>query len=224
MGCVVDAKQLFDEMPKKDLVSWNSLISGLLKNGCVDNCFDVFHRMKNEMGLPLNEVTFLPMISACTEMGAIDEGKYIHCFVLKLGMLTEVKVVNSLVNLYGKCGYVDAACRLFEGMPVQNLVSWNSMIGIHSQNGLSLEGMEMFNELRRCSYKPDQATIISVYQACEDLGIGKLAEAIHCLILRCGLFMNTIVATGLLNLYAKLGRLYASQNVFNEMFSPDKVI
>lgn len=222
LGCEEEAEKLFDEMPDKDLVSWNSLISGYSRNGHVFRCLIAFNRMKFEQVM-CNDVTLLSVISACTDMRALDEGKFIHGIALKLGLLCEPKVVNALINLYGRCGYVSEACGLFEAMRGQSLVSWNSMIGIHTQNGFVKEGMRLFNLMRRAEIKPDQATMVTLLKGCEDLGIGKLADTIHGLMLRCGLVASVTIATALLSLYSKLGRLFASQEVFGEMINPDRV-
>ncbi|KAK3231926.1 hypothetical protein Dsin_003807 [Dipteronia sinensis] len=108
-------------------------------------------------------------------------------------------------------------------MPLQDLVTWNSIIVIHTQNGFSKEGMRLFNLTRRAESKPDQATIVTVLQTCEDLVVGKLAETIHGLILKCGLFASVVIVTVLLSLYAKLGRLFDSHKVFEEIINPDRV-
>ena len=71
-----DAQKLFDEMPHKDVVSWNSLISGFSQMGCIGKCLSTLFRMKFEMGMKPNEVTLLSVISACTDFVVLDVGKY----------------------------------------------------------------------------------------------------------------------------------------------------
>ncbi|XVF73938.1 hypothetical protein PTKIN_Ptkin13bG0021100 [Pterospermum kingtungense] len=218
-----DAQNLFDEMPHKDLVSWNSLISGLLRSGFSARCLSAFYRMRFEIDMEPNHVTFLSVISACSDKGALSDGNSIHGFAMKLGLLNEVKIMNALINMYGKSGYLREACWLFEATPLQNLVSWNSMIAIYNQNGLADRSMGIFIKMRRSSVEFDQATMLTVLQGCENLGVRNLAGSIHALIFRFGLVANVTIATALLNLYAKLGCLHASTKVFGEIIYLDRV-
>ncbi|KAL6210220.1 hypothetical protein ACLB2K_015453 [Fragaria x ananassa] len=223
MGSAEDALNLFDEMPKRDLVSWNSLISGFSRRGYVEKCLNALFRMRFEVGIEPNEVTLISVVSACASRGAVDEGMHIHGLALKLGLLWEPKLVNSLINLYGKLGYLDAVCRLVETMPMHNVVSWNLMIAIYAQNGSAAVGLNCFHLMRRAGVYPDDGTVVSLLQVCENLGLGKLAEGVHGVIIKSGLSANVRVATGVLDLYAKLGRLDYSLEVFKEFINPDKV-
>ncbi|PON60614.1 DYW domain containing protein [Parasponia andersonii] len=223
LGCAKSAQQLFDEMPNKDLVSWNNLISGFSRKSLLDKCLTAFFRMKFDFDMQPNEVTLIALISACIGCGTVDMGNYVHGIALKLGLLLEVKIVNCLINMYGKFGYPDAACQLFEAMPVQNEVSWNLMVSVPSQNGFPEVGIRNFNLMRMTGFRPDDGTSVALSQACGNLGVGKLAEAIHGLVISCGLSANVTVATALLDLYAKLGRLNDSRKVFGELINPDRV-
>ncbi|XP_065880213.1 pentatricopeptide repeat-containing protein At5g40410, mitochondrial [Euphorbia lathyris] len=223
IGCTDDAENLFDELPNRDLVSWNSLISGFSRTRDLGKCLNAFSRMKFETDMIPNEVTFLPVISACTDTGALDLGKYIHGFGLKLGILSQVKVVNALINMYGKSGSLDAARGIFDEMPQQNLVSWNSIIAVHVQLGLAEEGMRYFIKMRRFGIVSDQATLVTLLQACEIVGVRKLLEAFHGYINNSGLIENLAVATALLRLYSDLGLLSASLKIFREIIDPDAV-
>lgn len=224
LGLDVCAEKLFDEMPERDLVAWNSLISGYAGRGYLGKCFEVLSRMmRSEVGFRPNEVTFLSMISACVYGGSKEEGLCIHGLVMKSGVLEEVKVMNALMNLYGKTGDLISSCKLFEDLSVKNLVSWNTMILIHLQNGLAEEGLAYFNMSRRVGLKPDQATFLAVLRVCEDIGVVRLAQGIHGLIMFCGFNANKCITTALLDLYAKLGRLEDSSTVFNEITSPDSM-
>ncbi|XP_027344007.1 pentatricopeptide repeat-containing protein At5g40410, mitochondrial [Abrus precatorius] len=223
MGSTPDAQNLFDEMPYKDFVSWNSLVSGFSKKGDLGNCMSMFSAMKYEMALILNELSLISVISACAYARARDEGWYLHCCAVKLGMELAVKVVNALINMYGKFGCVESAFKLFWAMPEQNVVSWNSMVAVWTQNGIPREAFNYFNMMKVNGLFPDEATMVSLLQACEILPLGRLVEAIHGAIFSCGLNENITIATALLNLYSKLGRLNVSHKVFEEINKPDKV-
>lgn len=223
MVATPDAQLLFDEMPNKDIVSWNSLVSGFSKRRQLGNCMSVFCKMKSAMELELNELTFISVISACASAKAWDEGQYVHCCAVKLGMELEVKVVNALINMYGKFGSVDSAFKLFWKMPEQNMVSWNSMVAVCTQNGMPNEAIHYFDMMRANGLFPDEATMVSLLQACENLPLGRLVEALHGMIFTCGLNENVANVTTLLNLYSKLGRLNDSHKVFAEISQPDKV-
>lgn len=221
LGYDMDAVKLFDEMPCKDLVSWNSLISVFSQNGYIGNCFIGLSKMKSEMSVQPNEVTLISVISSCTGFRVLKEGTYIHGFALKSGMLNETKVVNSLINMYGKLGILNASCELFYSMPVRNLISWNSILMIHTQNGFSEEGIGLFNSMRRAEISPDRATMVTLLQGCSDLGIKRQAETIHTYICSSGFNSDIGIKTALLNCYSKSGKFTSSIEVFKEIETPD---
>ncbi|CAA7055249.1 unnamed protein product [Microthlaspi erraticum] len=225
LGHEVCAEKLFDEMAERDLVSWNSLISGYSGRGYFGKCFEALSKMRSEVGFRFrpNEVTFLSMISACVHGKSREEGRWIHGLVMKSGFLEEVKVVNALINWYGKTGDLTSSCKLFEDLSVKNLVSWNTMIAIHLQNGLAEDGLDYFNMSRSVGNMPDQAAFLAVLRVCEAIGAVKLAQGLHGMILFCGFSANKCITTALLDLYAKLGRLEDSSAVFLEITSPDSM-
>ncbi|KAJ0247371.1 DYW domain-containing protein [Hirschfeldia incana] len=230
LGDEVCAEKLFGEMPERDIVSWNSLISGYAERGYLGKCLKALSKMmmRSEVGLGFrpNEVTFLSIISACVhhvKSSREEEGRCVHGLVVKYGVLEEVKVVNALINWYGKVGDLSSSCKLFEDLSVKNVVSWNTMIVVYLQNGLAEDGLGCFNVSRRVGNKADQAAFLAVLRVCEALGAVKVAQGIHGMILCCGFNANMCVTTALLDSYAKLGRLEDSSKVFSEITSPDSM-
>ncbi|KAD1826807.1 hypothetical protein R6Q59_006961 [Mikania micrantha] len=219
LGFISDAHNLFDEIPDRDLVSWNSFISVFSKMGEVGLSLNAFYRMRHEDAMNPNEITLISLISGC----GIVEGGYVHGFAVKNGLLSERKVLNSFINMYGKYGCLNAASRLFQMIKLPNLVSWNSIIKIHVQNGLLEKGISYFNIMRGVEIYPDQATIVTVLQGCADIGVGKTVDAYHGYILCSGLDISVPTMTALLNVYAKSGRLTASCEIFREMREPDMI-
>ncbi|CAL5201761.1 unnamed protein product [Lathyrus oleraceus] len=225
MGATQDAHLLFDEMPDKDFVSWNSLVSWFSKSGQLGYCLSVFCKMKSDSELKLNDLGFISVISACVYEKACREGYYVHCCAVKFGMVFEVKVVNALINMYGKFGFVESSFKLFWEMPEseKSVVSWNSIVAVCAQNGMPNEAFHCFDMMKVNRFFPDEATMVSLLQACENLPLGRLVEGLHGVIFTCGLDENITIMTTLLNLYSKLGRLSDSRKVFGEIQKPDKV-
>ncbi|KAJ8772587.1 hypothetical protein K2173_027764 [Erythroxylum novogranatense] len=223
LGCQNDAQYLFDELPDKDIVSWNSLFSVFSRKRDFVSCLNAFSRMRFEFGMKPNEVTVLPVISACTDEGALNVGKCVHGFALKSSLVLEVKVANALINFYGKSGLFDAAYQLFEEMPVQSSVSWNSIIAVCVRMGLAERGFGIYVMMRRAGIVSDQATLVTLLQACEVVGSRKMTEAVHGYVISSGLNLNLTIGTSVLNLYAKSGLLNASRKIFEEMTNPDAI-
>ncbi|KAL1346292.1 hypothetical protein AAHE18_08G179400 [Arachis hypogaea] len=128
---------------------------------------------------------------------------------------------NSLVSGFSKMGHLG---RLgMKAMSEPNMISWNSVVASCTQNGIPIEAINYFNMMRMNGFFPDEATMVSLLQACEILPLGMLIEALHSVIFTCGLDSNVTIVTTLLNLYSKLGRLDASKKVYAEISKPDKV-
>lgn len=223
-GCTEHhAWKLFDEIPNRDIISWNSLISSFSRNRNLHECLCTLHRMRINIDLKPNEVTLISIISACATTRALDEGKFVHGLATKSGLLFEPKVVNSLINMYRRCKKLDDVRQLFEAMPEPSLVTWNSMIVACIENGSAGEGIGCFSAMRRRGFRADDATFMALLQACECFGSLRLSETVHGIVVRFGFLEITSVMTALLDLYAKIGRLDAAQEVFNEIRAPDRV-
>ncbi|KAG9441608.1 hypothetical protein H6P81_017462 [Aristolochia fimbriata] len=218
-GHSVDASRLFDEIPCKDLVSWNSMVSALSRNGNYSESFNIF-RWLMSTDLSPNFVTVVSVASAYGNRNALTGGMCLHGFVEKAGFLCTAEVVNSLITMYGKCGCIVSAHELFDKAATKNIVSWNSMIAIYAQLGSVEVVFDLFNSLRISEIKPDCATIVSVLQGCANLRKG---NAIHGYIVRAGFSTDTPVETALINFHAKSGSLNSSCKIFHEMNDPDTI-
>lgn len=162
---ISDAHHLFDEMPLRNRFSWNTILSAHAKRGRIDTALDLFGKMPdrdsvswtamivgyNQMGLSINAILmFLEMIgeritpsqftltnilTSCVSLEALDIGKKVHSFVIKLGFSGCIPVANSLLNMYGKTGDLKMAEVVFDRMALRSLSSWNTMISLHTQSG-----------------------------------------------------------------------------------------
>ncbi|XP_077213698.1 pentatricopeptide (PPR) repeat-containing protein [Tasmannia lanceolata] len=164
-GLISDAHNLFDEMPLKNTFSWNTIVSAYAKSGRLETALHMFERIPvrdsvswtamivgyNQMGrfenairlflemikdrVPPTQFTFTNILVSCTALEALDIGKKVHTFVIKLGLSSYIPVGNSLLNMYGKCGDNKTAKVVFDKMSLRSLSSSNTMISLYAQSG-----------------------------------------------------------------------------------------
>ncbi|KAG8098388.1 hypothetical protein GUJ93_ZPchr0013g36079 [Zizania palustris] len=118
---------IFSKIPSKDEVTWNSMISSFAQNGEPKEALDLFREMCME-GVKYSNVTISSALSACASLPAIYYGKAIHGVIIKGPIRADLFAESALIDMYGKCGNLELAHRVFEFMPERNEVSWNSIL------------------------------------------------------------------------------------------------
>ncbi|XP_017235584.1 pentatricopeptide repeat-containing protein DOT4, chloroplastic [Daucus carota subsp. sativus] len=168
-GSMEDALTVFSEMPRTDIVSWNTMIGGYSKNRLPNEALDLFVKMQKD--LKPDNVTISCVLPSCGSLSALDRGREIHSFVLKNGLSSDQFVMNALLDMYVKCGALVLARSLFSIMPDKNLVSWTVMIAGYGMHGFGREAVSTFSEMRRAGIKPDSASFISILYSCSHSGL-----------------------------------------------------
>ncbi|KAG8063824.1 hypothetical protein GUJ93_ZPchr0003g17878 [Zizania palustris] len=143
------ARAVFDEMPKRDVVSWNSIISACNRAGWYRECLDLFQefvRVRSNGGVEPSSITVTSVLHACTQLKAIDFGIGVHHLAVESGLDMDVAVWNSIVGFYAKCGRLQHARQLFDGMTKKDSVSYSAMITGYMNNGHVDAGMELFRQ------------------------------------------------------------------------------
>jgi pentatricopeptide repeat protein len=169
-GLVDAAFEVFDGMPGPDKVSWTALIDGFVKNGRHDEAIDCFRAMLLD-GVETDYITLVAVVSACAEVGALGLGMWVHRLVLRQRLERNVRVANSLIDMYARCGQVNLAAQVFRSIRKRTVVSWNSMIVGFAANGRCTDAIELFEEMRRQGFKPDAVTLTGVLTACSHAGL-----------------------------------------------------
>eukprot|EP01018_Ginkgo_biloba_P007178 Gb_33575 [translate_table: standard] len=175
-GCIEDARHLFDEMPERDGVSWNSLIAGYARHGHCEEALKLFIEMQR-LSTQSTQFTFVSVLSACTGLLDLQQGKQIHSHVTRIGFESNVYLWNALLGMYAKCGSIEDARQVFDRIPERNVVSWNAMIAGYVQNGQGKEALVLFCQMQQAGLKPDHVTLASVLSAC--IKCGEVCEARH---------------------------------------------
>ncbi|KAL6008254.1 hypothetical protein ACLOJK_033760 [Asimina triloba] len=215
-GEIDRAQKLFDKIPERDLVSWTTLISGYAKLGFAKEAIRVFFEM-GDAGLVADEVTMVIVLSACGKIGDLDLGRRIHSYVDDNEVKVDVFIGNALVDMYSKCGDVDFARELFEGMPERNVVSWNSMILGLAQQAESKEALILFRKMQGKGIKPDDVTLVGVLNSCANIGALEMGKWVHIYIEKNHIDTDGFIGNALVDMYAKCGSIDQALQVFNSM-------
>ncbi|CAL5186725.1 unnamed protein product [Lathyrus oleraceus] len=221
-GFVENALKVFDRMPERNLVSWNSIMYAYSENGDFEESCGLFKRlMIGDEGLVPDVATMVTMIPLCAAQGEVKLGMLLHGLALKLGLVGELKVNNSLMDMYSKCGYLCEARVLFDFIEEKNVVSWNSMIGGYSKEGDFRRTFELLRNMQmEEKVRVNEVTVLNVLPVCvEEIQFLKLKE-IHGYSLRHGFLQSDeLVANAMVAGYAKCGSLDYAEGVFVGMES-----
>ena len=170
-GNVEALERLFEEIPKRNIFSWNALIGGYAHNGLFFEVLSAFKRMLSESVVPPNDATLVTVLSACARLGALDLGKWVHMYAESHGLEGNVYVGNALMDMYAKCGIIEKAIAVFQGMKTKDLISWNTLIGGLAMHGRGADALNLFIPMKNAGQKPDGITFIGILCACTHMGI-----------------------------------------------------
>nr|DAD40095.1 TPA_asm: hypothetical protein HUJ06_014418 [Nelumbo nucifera] len=170
-GEMDDCEKIFSKMSdRRDEVSWNSMISGYIRNGLLTKAMDLVSFMIQK-GQRLDGFTFATVLSACASVAALERGMEIHARWIRACLESDVVVESALVDMYSKCGRIDYASRVFGVMPMKNEFSWNSMISGYARHGHGVEALELFDRMLQEGKPPDHVTFVGVLSACSHVGL-----------------------------------------------------
>ncbi|XVF34141.1 hypothetical protein REPUB_Repub18cG0032900 [Reevesia pubescens] len=215
-GELDSARKVFDEITERDLVSWNSMISGYSKMGYASEAVGLFGKMRDDGFLP-DEMTLVSILAACRDLGDLSLGMWVEGFVVKHKMEFNSFIGSALIDMYGKCGDLVSARRVFDGMQRKDVVTWNAMITGYAQNGMSDEAIKLFHCMKDAGVDPDKITLVGVLSSCASIGALDLGKWIDIYASQRGIQHNIFVSTALVDMYAKCGSLDDAQRVFETM-------
>ncbi|KAL2937452.1 hypothetical protein RDABS01_020901 [Bienertia sinuspersici] len=215
-GMLIDARTLFDEMPHRNLVTWNTMIAGVVDAGDFIEAYRLFLMMWSE-SCEADSRTFATMIRATAGLGLIYPGKELHSCVVKMGDSDDVYVACSLIDMYSKCGSIEDAQSIFDAMSEKSTVGWNSIIAGYALHGYSEEALSLYYEMQDAGVPMDHFTFSIVVRICARLGSLEHAKQAHAGLVRHGFSLDTVANTALVDLYSKWGRIEDARNVFDRM-------
>lgn len=160
----------FDKIPEKNVVPWNTMISGYIQYGFAEEGLRLFSQMQ-QGGMKQDSYTYSSVLSACANLAALGYGKHIHSHIIKNGFESHMSVNNALVTMYSKCGTIDNAYQIFNKMADRNKITFNAMIIGYAQHGCGKEVLQLLEQMLEAGINPDHITFIGVLSACSHAGL-----------------------------------------------------
>lgn len=215
---VQEARKVFDRMPERDLVSWNTIVAGYSQNGMARMALEMVNLMCEE-NLKPSFITIVSVLPAVAALRSISIGKEIHGYAMRAGFDSLVNIATALVDMYAKCGSLKTARLLFDGMLEKNVVSWNSMIDAYVQNENPKEAMVIFQKMLDEGVKPTDVSVMGALHACADLGDLERGRFIHKLSVELELDRNVSVVNSLISMYCKCKEVDTAASMFGKLQS-----
>ncbi|KAE8124039.1 hypothetical protein FH972_018951 [Carpinus fangiana] len=210
-----DALRVFHDVSCENVVCWNAIISGAVRNREYWVALDLFGQMCCGSFMP-NSFTFSSILTACAALEELTIGKKVQGWVIKCGV-EDVFVGAAIIDLYAKCGDMKEAVREFLQMPIRNVVSWTTVISGFVQKDDSISALKFFKDMREVGEEINNYTVTSVLTACGKPAMLDEAIQIHSWILKTGFYLDAAVGAALINMYSKIGALDLCELVFREV-------
>ncbi|KAL1222362.1 Pentatricopeptide repeat-containing protein [Cardamine amara subsp. amara] len=169
-GLLDVARKLFDGVEEKDVVLWNALIGGSVQAKRSQEALALFQEMQTSSTKP-DEITMIHCLSACSHLGALDVGIWIHRYIKKHNLSLNVALGTSLVDMYAKCGNISEARSVFHGIQTRNSLTYTAIIGGLALHGDASAAISYFNEMIDAGIAPDEITFIGLLSACCHAGM-----------------------------------------------------
>ncbi|CAH8273154.1 unnamed protein product [Arabidopsis lyrata] len=162
---------LFERMNERDLVSWNAIISGHAQHGDLCKALLLFEEMKFKTVQQVDSLTVVSLLQACSSAGALPVGRMIHCIVIRSFIRPCTLVDTALVDMYSKCGYLEAAQRCFNSITWKDVVSWGTLIAGYGFHGKGDIALEIYSEFLHFGMKPNHVIFLAVLSSCSHNGM-----------------------------------------------------
>ncbi|XWS23649.1 hypothetical protein CRYUN_Cryun28dG0033100 [Craigia yunnanensis] len=208
-------------MEEVDVVSWNSLISSCCKSGYQDLALEQFDQMRLA-GYSPDEFTVSSVIAVCTNLRNLNKGKQIFALCVKVGFISSFIVSSAIIDLFSKCNILEDSVQLFEEVEHWDSALCNSMISSYARHGSQDDALLLFVLALREDCRPTEFTFSSVLSCMTFLSVEQ-GYQVHSLVIKSGFDSESIVASSLADMYAKIGLIDSAMQIFSEIHVKDLI-
>lgn len=217
------AYRMFEEMPERNVVSWNSIIMAHVQRGKHRDAFQLFTEMHSK-GISPDSSTLASIVDACVSESLFSEAVVMHAYVVESGFDIDNTLGIPLVNMYGKLGSVEDAVQLFKILRARDVLTWTAMLTAHVWSGNNEEAVRLYAQMESEGLVAIKATYLVVLEACGDLSVPARGNDIFISIAKQGLDLDAAVATALVNFYGKCASLHVGKRVFDSVPKKDVIL
>ncbi|CAL1358687.1 unnamed protein product [Linum trigynum] len=210
------ARKVFDEMPERDAVLCNTMVSGLGRSSHFEDSIGIFRRMVSGDGPKVDCTTVISVLPAVAELQDMRLGLELHCLAIKIGFYSHVSVLTGLISLYSKCGDIGSANLLFGQIGRRDLISCNAMIAGFTCNDETESALKLFRELLQSGEKVNPSTIVGLIPVHSPFGHLLLTNCIHDFSIKSGMVSHPSVSTALTTIYSRLNEMDSARRTFDE--------
>uniref|UniRef100_A0ACD5WG28 Uncharacterized protein n=1 Tax=Avena sativa TaxID=4498 RepID=A0ACD5WG28_AVESA len=208
------AKTVFNDIQCKNVVIWCSMMQLHIRDGRPEDALQVFVDMLSEGVVDPNEFALSIALGAC---GSVALGRQLHSLIIKLGLSTDLRVLNALLSMYGRSGLVKELEIAFNKIENPDLVSWTAAISAYFQNGCGEKAIALLSQMHSNGLMPNDYALSSVLSSCADLALLDQGRQFHCLALKLGCDSKICTGNALINMYSKCGQIVPARLAFDIM-------
>lgn len=169
-GSIGDGEKIIGSMPSRNIVAWNTLIAGKAQNGFSEEVMDQYNMMRIA-GFRPDKITFVSVISSCSELATLGQGQQIHAELIKAGASSVVAVSSSLISMYSKCGCLEDSVKVYLECKDADVVLWSSMIAAYGFHGRVKDAINLFQQMEQQDLEANDVTFLSLLYACSHCGL-----------------------------------------------------
>ncbi|KAG2698659.1 hypothetical protein I3760_07G160000 [Carya illinoinensis] len=215
-GTMDYARKVFDNLPRRNVVSWTTLMTGYVHNSQPELAIQVFQEMLEAGAYPTN-YTLGTALNACSSLHSVRLGKQFHAYIIKYQIDFDTSVGNALCSFYSKFCNLGSAIKAFQRISEKNVISWTAVISACGDNGEAARGLKFFTEMLSKDVKPNEFTLTSILSlCCTTLCLG-LGAQIHSLSSKLGYESYLPIKNSIMYLYLKCGWVREAQKLFDGM-------
>ncbi|KAF5748987.1 pentatricopeptide repeat-containing protein [Tripterygium wilfordii] len=223
-GCfdVQGAVRVFFDVPGNDLFSYNSVMNGLLEHGYFKEALEVLGKMVSEL-VRWDSVTYVMVFGLCASLKDLKMGSQVHGQMLANDVEFDMFVGSAVINMYGKCGKIIDAGKVFNRLPSRNVVLWTAIMASYFQNGFYEEALNLFPEMQLQDVPPNEFTFAVLLNSAAGLSTLRHGYLLHACAEKSGYKDHINVGNALINMYSKGGNVKAANKVFSGMIYRDTI-